>query len=166
VAADSFYEAGSTLLTPAAFEFVLDCELKRGLRSQNYLTLVTIEANREWDGLMVAADDGTLQDVAKVMCRDIRDTDALSHAGNGTLALLLLDADVDQSARVINRLISRLESYTFATALRIAVGAACCPTHAVDVDSLKREAQSRPVVSWRSGVHSPAGQTQPLSDQN
>jgi hypothetical protein len=31
VAGDSFYEAGSTLLTPAAFEFVLDSELKRGL---------------------------------------------------------------------------------------------------------------------------------------
>ena len=32
----SFYEEGSKLLTPGAFEFVLDSELKRAVRSQNY----------------------------------------------------------------------------------------------------------------------------------
>ena len=35
----SFYEEGSNVLTPGAFEFVLDAELKRAVRSQNYLTL-------------------------------------------------------------------------------------------------------------------------------
>ena len=38
----SFYEEGSRLLTPGAFEFVLDSELKRAVRSQNFLTLVTV----------------------------------------------------------------------------------------------------------------------------
>ncbi len=35
-----FYEEGSKVLTPGAFDFVLDSELKRAVRSQNYLTLV------------------------------------------------------------------------------------------------------------------------------
>ena len=52
----SFYEEGSKLLTPAAFEFVLDGELKRAVRSQNFLTLVVVEASREWEGMMVTAD--------------------------------------------------------------------------------------------------------------
>ena len=40
----SFYEEGSKVLTPGAFEFVLDSELKRAVRSQNFLTLVVVEA--------------------------------------------------------------------------------------------------------------------------
>jgi hypothetical protein len=151
---DSFYEPDSKLLTPAAFSFVLESEIKRAVRSQNYLTLVTLEASREWEGMTVTADDGTLQEVAHVIGREIRDTDLFGHTDKGTLGLVLLDADFEQSARVIDRLVSRIGSYKFPAVLRIAVGAACYPTHAVDADSLRRQALSRPLVSWRGGIHS------------
>jgi hypothetical protein len=154
----SFYEDGSRLLTPGAFEFVLDSELKRAVRSQNFLTLVLVEASREWEGMMVTADDGTVHEVANLIGREVRDTDLLGHTGRGTLALVLLDADFEHSARVIDRLVSRIENYKFPTALRIAVGAACYPTHAVDAETLKRQAMSRPIVNWRGGVHSSADQ--------
>jgi diguanylate cyclase (GGDEF)-like protein len=158
MASSSFYEDGSKLLTPNAFEFVLDAELKRAVRSQNFLTLVTVEASREWEGMMVTADDGTLQEVAQIIGREVRDTDVLGHTGKGTLALVLLDTDFEHSSRVIERVVSRIENYEFQTALRIAVGAACYPTHAVDAESLKRQAISRPLINWRSGMRS--------SDQN
>jgi hypothetical protein len=147
----SFYEDGSTLLTPGAFEFVLENELKRALRAQTYLTLVAIEASREWEGMTVTADEGTLQQVAQLLGREVRDTDVLGYIEKSVLALVLLDSDFDHSARVIDRLVSRIESYQFPTAIRIAVGAACCPTHAIDADSLKRQAMSRPIVNWRGG---------------
>jgi len=153
----SFYEEGSRLLTPGAFEFVLDSELKRAVRSQNFLTLVTLEASREWEGMTVTADDGTVHEVAQLIGKEVRDTDLLGHTERGTLALVLLDADFDHSTRVIDRLVARIENYEFATPLRIAVGAACYPTHAVDAESLKRQALSRPIVNWRGGVRS-AGQ--------
>jgi hypothetical protein len=148
----SFYEEGSKLLTPGAFEFVLDSELKRAVRSQNFLTLVTLEASREWEGMMVTADDGTVQEVAQLIGKEVRDTDLLGHTDRGMLALVLLDADFEHSARVIDRLVSRIENYDFPTPLRIAVGAACYPTHAVDADSLKRQAMSRPIANWRGGM--------------
>ena len=154
----TFYEENSKLLTPSAFEFVLDSELKRAVRSQNYLTLVTVEASREWEGMTVTADDGTLQEVAQLIGREVRDTDLMGHTDRGTLALVLLDADFEHSERVINRLVSRIESYEFPTPMRIAVGAACYPTHAVDADSLKRQALSHPIVNWRAGLHSPGDQ--------
>ena len=154
--ASSFYEEGSKLLTPGAFEFVLESELKRAVRSQNFLTLVVIEASREWEGMTVSADDGTLQEVASLIGREVRDTDLLGHTDRGTLALVLLDTDFEHSARVIDRLVARIENYEFPTALRIAVGAACYPTHAVDADTLKRQALSRPIVNWRGGVRSSA----------
>ena len=147
----SFYEEGSKLLTPGAFEFVLDNELKRAVRSQNYLTLVAVEASREWEGMMVTADEGTMQQVAQLIGREVRDTDLLGHIEKGTLAIVLLDSDFEHSTRVIDRLVARIENYEFATQLRIAVGAACYPTHAVDADSLKRQAMSRPIVNWRGG---------------
>jgi len=151
MASSSFYEEGSRLLTPGAFEFVLDSELKRAVRSQTFLTLVTVEASREWEGMMVTADDGTLQEVAHVIGREVRDTDFLGHTDKGTFALVLLDSDFENSSRVIDRVVSRIENYEFQNALRIAVGAACYPTHAVDAESLKRQALSRPLVNWRGG---------------
>ena len=158
MASSSFYEEGSRLLTPGAFEFVLDSELKRAVRSQNFLTLVTVETSREWEGMMVTADDGTLQEVAQLISREVRDTDLLGHTDKGTIGLVLLDSDFDHSARVIDRVVARIENYEFKNALRIAVGAACYPTHAVDAESLKRQAMSRPLVNWRSGLR--------FSDQN
>ena len=153
----TFFEGDSNLLTAGAFEFVLDSELKRAVRSQNYLTLVTVEATREYEGTTVSADDGTLKQVAQIIGREVRDTDLLGHTDRGTLALVLLDADFEHSERVINRLVSRIESHAFQTPMRIAVGAASYPTHAVDADSLKRQALSHPIVNWRGGLHSPAG---------
>jgi hypothetical protein len=147
----SFYEEGSRLLTPGAFEFVLDSELKRAVRSQSFLTLVTVEASREWEGMMVTADDGTLQEVAQIIVREVRDTDVLGHTDKGTLALVLLDTDFEHSSLVIDRVVARIENYEFQNALRIGVGAACYPTHAVDAESLKRQALSRPLVNWRGG---------------
>src|SRR5262245_54576481 len=95
----SFDEEGSKLLTPGAFEFVLDTELKRAVRSQNFLTLVVIEAAREWEGITVTADDGTVQEVAQIIGREIRDTDLIGHTDRGTVSLALLDANFECSSR-------------------------------------------------------------------
>jgi GGDEF domain-containing protein len=146
-----FEEEGSRLLTSSAFEFVLDGEMKRAVRSQNYLTLVALETRREWDGMTVTADDGTLDEVARIIGHEVRDTDLLGSTETGVLSLVLLDADYDNATRVIDRLVQRIDHYEFTTPLRISVGAACYPTHAVDPDSLKHQALSHPVVNWRGG---------------
>jgi GGDEF domain-containing protein len=151
-----FFEGNSNLLTASAFGFVLDSELKRAVRSQNYLTLVTLEASRDSDGQTAPADDGTLREVAQLIGRELRDSDLIGHTSRGMLSLVLLDADLEHAHRVINRLVSRLDGHTFAEPLRIALGAASYPTHAVDADSLTREALARPVVKWRSGLRPPA----------
>ena len=156
MAPDEFYEEeGSRLLTPHAFEFVLDSELKRAVRSQSFLTLVVLETRREWDGITVTADDGTVEEMAEIVGHEVRDTDLLSHVGNGVLSLVLLDADYENSTKVIDRLVQRIDSYDFPTPVRVSMGAACYPTHAVDGDSLKRQALTHPVVNWRGGSHEP-----------
>lgn len=151
MASSAFYEEGTSLLTPGAFEFVLDTELKRAVRSQNFLTLVIVETSREWEGMSVTADDGTVRELAQIIAKEVRDTDLLGRTERGTVSLVLLDTDFERSARVVERIVARMENYEFPTALRIAVGAACYPTHAIDAESLKRQAMSRPIAQWRSG---------------
>jgi hypothetical protein len=56
---------------------------------------------------------------------------------------VLLDADMQSSMRVIDRLMMRLEHYQFSSPLAIEVGAACCPTHGADADTLRRVAEAR-----------------------
>jgi len=145
MAPHEFYEEeGSKLLTPGAFEFVLDTELKRARRAQSFVTLVMVEAAREWDGVLVTADEGTVHEVAEL----------IGHTEQGAVALALLDADYEHSASVIDRVVSHIEHYEFPAPLRIAVGAACYPTHASDAGALRREAMTRPLVNWRGGVRS------------
>jgi hypothetical protein len=40
---------------------------------------------------------------------------------------------------------ARLDHYQFPTPLRIEVGAACCPTHGADAETLRRAAESCPI---------------------
>ncbi len=148
-----FYSHGSRVLTPGAFDFVLATELKRACRSQSFLTLVALEAQRTWDGLAVAADEGIVSEIADILGHEVRDTDIVASTGPGGLWLVLLDADSDGSRAVIERVMARIDSYRFPTPVSIAVGAASCPTHGVDADSLKREARSRPMVSARRTFH-------------
>jgi GGDEF domain-containing protein len=150
VPTEPFYEDGTRLLTSHAFEFVLDAELKRAVRSQNYLTLLVVEARREWDGLMVTADDGTIGEVATILGHEVRDTDVIGAGDHGSFAMMLLDADYDSSTNVIDRLVQRIDNYEFPSPLRISVGAACYPTHAIDAASLRKKALTQPVVNWRS----------------
>ena len=150
--ADAFFEEDNArVLTPQAFEFVLDGELKHAVRSQNYLTLVVLETRREWGGMTMTADDNTFDEVAKIVGNEVRLTDLIGNTETGVLSLVLLDADYDNCTKVIDRLVRRIEDYEFTTPLRISVGAACYPTHANNGDALRDRAMAHPVVNWRGG---------------
>jgi hypothetical protein len=146
MATDPFLEEDFRVLTPEAFEFVLNNELKRAVRSQNFVTLVVVEPAVSGGP---ADDDGerdqAVREVARLVSRDVRETDLLSRTAHGQLSVVLLDADLDSSLRVIDRLMARLDHYEFPRPLTFEIGAACCPTHGVDAPSLRRVAESRPV---------------------
>ena len=146
MATDPFLEEDFRVLTPEAFEFVLTNELKRALRSQNFLTLVVVEPTPKGAAPGENGErDRAVREVARLISRDVRETDLISHTGRGRLSVVLLDADMDHSLRVIARLMARLDHYEFAQPLTFEVGAACCPSHGSDADSLRRAAESRPV---------------------
>jgi hypothetical protein len=120
------------VLTTETFDFVLTNELKRACRSQNFVTLVLMEPH---GGQPAAA----VREIAGLVSGELRETDML--ATDATMvSMVLLDADVQNSTRVIERVVARLQHYQFTTPVEIEIGAACCPTHGADLDTLKRVA--------------------------
>jgi hypothetical protein len=140
---DPFLEEDFRVLTPEAFEFVLTNELKRALRSQNFVTLVVVEPAFQGDGN--GDRPRAVREVARLISRDVRETDLISHTSHNQLSVVLLDADLDNAIGVVDRLMARLDHYDFPRPLTFEIGAACCPTHGVDSETLRRAAQSRPV---------------------
>lgn len=120
------------VLTMETFDFVLTNELKRALRSQNFVTLVLMEPR---GGDRQAA----VREIVGLVSDELRETDML--AMDATLvSMVLLDSDLQNSTGVVERVMSRLEHYQFTAPVEIEVGVACCPTHGADVDTLKRVA--------------------------
>lgn len=143
---DPFLEEDFRVLTPEAFEFVLTNELKRAVRSQNFVTLVVLEPSIAGvPGGGNGDRDQAVRDVARLISRDVRETDLLSRTDHGQLSVVLLDADLENAIGVIDRLMARLEYYQFPKPLTFEVGAACCPTHGADAATLRRAAESRPI---------------------
>jgi GGDEF domain-containing protein len=143
--ADPFLEEDFRVLTPEAFDFVLTNELKRAVRSQNFLTLVLLEPSLRGSASGNGERDQAVREIARLVSREVRETDLLSHTDKGRLSVVLLDADMPNSLRVIERLMNRLDHYQFPQPLAIEVGAASCPMHGADAETLRRAAESRPV---------------------
>ena len=136
------------VLNTETFDFVLTNELKRALRSQNFVTLVLMEPR---GGETAAA----VREIAGLVSGELRETDMLATDAT-TVSMVLLDADLHNSTRVIERVMARLEHYQFTTPLAIDVGAACCPTHGADVDTLKRVATAARTGLTRQEPRGPA----------
>lgn len=142
-----FHEEDFRVLTPEAFAFVLNNELKRAVRSQNFLTLVIVEPSVRGGAAGANDPDSAATNVAVLVSRDVRETDLIARTARGQVSLVLLDADLKNSLGVIDRLLARLEHYEFPWPLTFDVGAACCPTHGTDAETLTRAAAARPVRS-------------------
>lgn len=139
----------SGLLTREAFRFMVDYQLRQAERTQEFLTLVVFTVERQWQELIAATDEWLLGELGRLIGYATRSTDLLSRTADGVLSLLLVGVDLDSARRVIDRISDQIRRYETAPALRISVGAACCPTDAIAADDLFREALSRRVSPAR-----------------
>jgi hypothetical protein len=139
---DGFAGDEGRVLTAEAFDFVFSNELKRAVRSQNFLTLLVMEPTAA--GQSPETGRG-VQEVARLISREVRETDLLAEREKGQLWVVLLDADLQNSMQVVDRLLARFSNYQFSTQMALKVGVACCPTHGADPETLRRVAQSAPV---------------------
>lgn len=123
------------MLRPVEFEFAFNNELKRAVRSQNFLTLVVVEPVCEG-----CDRNGTAREVARVISREMRATDLIGATPEGRLSMVLLDADLQNALRVVERLTALLGHYQFGCPLTFDVGLACCPAQGSDAATLRSAA--------------------------
>ena len=140
MSAEPFLDDGSRVVTLEAFEFIFRNELKRAVRAQNFLTLLLLETAPLTRQERVAV----VRQLARLVSGDVRETDLVAEGESGRVWVLLLDTDLQNSMCVIDRLLSRFRHYEFTTPVDILIGAASCPMHGTDVESLKRAAETRP----------------------
>ena len=143
MASDPFLREDFRVLTPEAFDFVLNNELKRAVRSQNFLTLLLVEPTPT-DPERVPQSE-VLREVARLVSREVRETDLLSQTTDGQLSVVLLDSDSTTRCRWSIACVARFQHYEFHTPVVVEVGAATCPTHGADAETLRRAAETRPV---------------------
>jgi hypothetical protein len=174
---DPFLEDDFRVLTPDAFNVVLTNELKRAVRSQSYLTLLLVEptlrepVHEPPAGPATAAEpdaerEAAVRQIARLVSREVRETDLLSQTEQSQLSVVLLDADLQNSLRVVDRFMARLEHYEFARPLAIGVGAASCPTHGADAETLRRSAKARTVHHQRDVDSTPRPDSRPGWDKS
>ncbi len=138
----------SDVLTPETFDFVFTNELKRAARSQNFVTLVLMQPR--------AGDRAeAIRETAGLVSHELRETDLLA-TDDTSVWMVLLDTDIHNSSRVIDRLAGRLQHYQFTAPTDIEVGAACCPTHGADVATLRRVASEGRRALRRPGAQGTA----------
>ena len=144
MASDPFLEEDFRVLTPEAFDFVLDSELKRAVRSQNFLTLVLVEPTPTRPGARCRTATVVARSGAARQPRSARHRSAVADRPTASCRWSCSTPTSHNSMQVIDRLVARFEHYEFHDARAIEVGAACCPTHGADAESLRRAAEARP----------------------
>ena len=149
---DDFSNVSPRILTPGALQFVLDRELQRAMRARTYLALVTVKV--ESAASAAPAEEPPVTEIAGLVEQVMRDQDLLGHMDGGILALVLLDSDYERALRVAERITAGLESQPLAESIKITIGAACYPTHAMGAASLQRWALSHSVATCRPGGRS------------
>ena len=152
----------SALLNKEIFHSLLELEVKRSLRYQNFLSLLLMEATPN-----PSKGDGDEQTsftdrMVSLVSTQIRDTDLIGTARENTITVVLLHSDRHSAARVANRLNSLVLSYLGpeeSSQDYLNFGMACVPTHATDSGSLvsvafemleKAKARSRSRVGLES----------------
>ena len=129
-----------------SFLFLLDLEIKKAQRYQNYLSLLSLT----FDHLNPSLGENpsiSLKTLANLLKDELRDTDVLGQSGANRLLVILPYADMAGAHNVRNRLEQILQDYGFRQkGANIEIAEVCFPTHATNIDDLLRMAGNN--LSW------------------
>lgn len=109
------------------FDFLVEWEIKRSLRYQDFATLLILEPDRR---PRLPETLGTLVTLIK---KNIRETDLTGRIGNIRFGVLLLKSDLDGAYSTASRIMDHVSKYIFSQEkkqhLTVSIGGACFPTN-------------------------------------
>ena len=147
----NFCDAGTGALLSGFFEYVVDWEIKRSLRYQNFATLLVLEPDRK------PRYSETLGTLVSLIRKNLRDTDIVGRLNDGKFGVLLLHADLDGAYITASRIVEHINNYIFSEEkgqhLTVSIGAACFPTNSTSVDKgdLFKEAEGAFRLARKAG---------------
>jgi GGDEF domain-containing protein len=123
-----------------SFLFMLDLEIKRSQRYQDYLSLLSLTFGH-LDPLPGESPRISLTTLANLLKNELRDTDIIGQGAGNRLLVMLPYTDMAEAERVRERLEKAFYDYGFGRkGFTIEISEVCFPTHATNVDDLLRMA--------------------------
>jgi diguanylate cyclase (GGDEF)-like protein len=123
-----------------SFMHILDLEIKRAQRYQNYLSLLSLTFGH-LDPLLGEGPSISLRTLANLLKSELRDTDMVGQGAGNRLLVMLPYTDMGEADRVTERLEKAFHDYGFGRkGFTIEISEVCFPTHATNVDDLLRMA--------------------------
>jgi len=123
-----------------SFLFLLDLEIKRARRYQNYLSLLSLTFGHLAPSLEETASI-SFKTLANLVKSELRDSDIIGQGGGNRLLVMLPYADMAGARRVRERLEEILYDYGFGRkGFTVEINQVCFPTHATNFDDLLRMA--------------------------
>ncbi|NIO20829.1 MAG: diguanylate cyclase [Candidatus Aenigmarchaeota archaeon] len=121
-----------------SFLFLLDLEIKRARRYQNYLSLLSLTlqdlnpSSGENPGVL-------LKNLVSLLKDELRDTDILGQSEGNRLLVMLPYADMAGVHKVREKFEKIFQDCGFGTeGLTVEIGEVCFPTHATNIEELLR----------------------------
>lgn len=137
----------SDVLSTDLFAFVVGRTLRHACRSNDYATLITLQASRDFVGVSVDLDLPGVYDVAAAIAPAIRETDLLGELTDRSLAVLVVDGGEAVACQVVERIVDRIVYVRFSASLTFIIGVAVYPTHGTDMASLVVHATMHPAIN-------------------
>ena len=137
-----FLEEKTGLFLTDFFDFLVEWEIKRSFRYQNFASLLILEPDR------ILQSPSTLKTLVNLIKKNIRETDLIGRIGRDKFGILLLISDVEGSNNIASRIIDHIRNYLFSQKkdqhLTVSIGGACFPIHSGSIQraDLFKEAEN------------------------
>ncbi len=130
--------AFGNVLKRQGFLLLLDYEIKKAQRYQNYLSLLSLTFEH-LNSLREENSSVSLKTVGNLIKDELRETDVVGHSGTNRLMVMLPYADMAGAHKVRKRLKQILQDYRFdRKRLSVEISEVCFPTHGTTIDDLIR----------------------------
>ena len=132
------------------FRFLIQLEIMRAIRYQNYVTLLLMEPDQGVE------DNSKLTDLAEILHEEIRGTDIIGRLDRTRFGAILLHADLKSAYLASARIHSRTKDYFSGNnnGFTISIGGACCPSNSTDSGGLSMLAESMLAIAREKGGNS------------
>lgn len=131
----------NVLANSDVFSSLLELELKRGLRYQNFMSILAFEVNPSLMTNAALGQGNFSRKMLSLLKGQIRDTDLIGLPSPSRMTAVLLYSDQQIALKVAERLSSCMQDYFGVDSFGLATlsfGVACFPTHATDSKCLLR----------------------------